>query len=233
LRTGFFIPLNIRKEIFKKGLIMNTTEHSHVIQSLRTAQLAEANYEKIVGLIKDLYLWFAPGSTDADINKRLHQHPDAMIDLLINKTTGMCDGFSVHYTELFQGNAVMFRGGTIVRQRSKGHYKELLEHSILGGRQDFVVAMTQNPRVYESLRAFSSTGIIYPSPDTESPLLVKKIAERFCKVPISDFDKMIVHNVYASIRKDEEFKTARDPAVAKMFKETLGVDDGFFIVVPT
>jgi hypothetical protein len=126
----------------------------------------------------------------------------------------------------------MFRGGTIVRHRSKGHYKLLLKESICTNSPDFLVAMTQNPRVYEALRSFSPAERAYPAIGYPVPNIVKDITKRFCKVPTVNPETMIVPDVYDNIRKDEEFKIARDPAVAKFFSENLRINDGFFVVVP-
>lgn len=202
------------------------------IQTFRTADLTEVQFSSVVEQIKEMYLWFAPDSTENDMRERLSQHKDAHIDILTHVDTGECRGFSVYYTEEFCGKQVMFRGGTIVRDRSRGLYKDLLHHSVSPEKQDFVVAMTQNPRVYEALRSLSERGIAYPALEVKSSEEVKAIAQAFCKAPGLNPDTMIVSEVYGSIRKDQEFKRAKDSSVEKFFTENLGVDDGFFIVVP-
>jgi len=132
--------------------------------------------------------------------------------------------------EPVDGRVVMFRGGTIVRDRSLGLYKKLLEHSVHTFRADVLVTMTQNPRVYESLRSFSAQGIAYPNPEREIPEPIKRIVRQFCRVPI-DPDTLIANGVYREIRKDQTFKTNKELDVTRMF-EALGEDDGFFVVVP-
>ncbi|MEK7460039.1 MAG: hypothetical protein AAB628_00610 [Patescibacteria group bacterium] len=201
------------------------------IQTIKTAGISKDKLSEVAEQIKEMFLWFAPGSTDEDINRRLCQHPEAFVDILTHVESGECRGFTVHYTEQFNGSWVMFRGGTIVRDRSRGLYKILLHHSISAEKQDFVVAMTQNPRVYEALRALSTRGVVYPAVGVSNPEEVKLIAQEFCKAPGLDSESMIVPGVYGSIRKDKEFKSAKDHLVEKFFAESLGDDAGFFVVV--
>lgn len=202
------------------------------IQTIRTADISKNKLSEVAEQIKEMFLWFAPDSTDEDIHRRLCQHPEAFADILTHVESGECRGFTVHYTEQFNGSRVMFRGGTIVRDRSRGLYKELLHHSVSKEKQDFVVAMTQNPRVYEALRSLSVCRVAYPAAGVSNPEEIKLIAQVFCKAPGLNSESMIVTNVYGSIRKDKEFKCVKDPSVEKFFAESLGVDDGFFIVVP-
>lgn len=202
------------------------------IQTIRTAGLSEERLPEIIEQIKGMYLWFAPASTEDDMKRRLRQHDEACIDILTHIESDECRGFSIYYTEQFNGLRVMYRGGTIVRDRSLGLYKSLLRHSICEEDLDFVVAMTQNPRVYESLRSFASCGVAYPSPNSNVPQTIKLIAQEFCKAPGLDADSMIVSGVYDDIRKDKDFKLAKDHLVEKFFADSLGVDDGFFVVVP-
>lgn len=202
------------------------------IQTFRTVNLTEEQFFDVLEQIKEMYLWFAPGSTENDMRERLSQHTEACIDILTHVDTGECRGFSVYYTEQFGGKRIMFRGGTIVRDRSRGLYKELLHHSVSPERHDFVVAMTQNPRVYEALRSLSAHGVAYPSHDLDNTEEVKGIAQVFCKAPGLNPESMIVPEVYGSIRKDQEFKRTKDPSVEKFFADSLGIDDGFFVVVP-
>lgn len=61
---------------------------------------------------------------------------------------------------------------------------------------------------------------------------IKAIAQAFCKAPGLNTCSMIVPGVYGSIRKDKDFKLSRDHSVEKFFADSLGVDDGFFVVVP-
>jgi hypothetical protein len=211
---------------------MSLVNQDYVIESIQSSACSEGDYDRVINSIREVYLWFSSESTDADIRRRLQQHPDARIDLLLNQTNGFCEGFTVHYTEMFQGHRVMFRGGTVVKHRSNGHYKWLLERSVRMESPDFLVAMTQNPRVYETLRSFSPTGRAYPDEGLNPTDTIRSITKRFCKVPTVNLDTMIVRDVYSNIRKDDSFKTSRDPAVARLFSENLGVDDGFFVVVP-
>lgn len=211
---------------------MGTTQsEASVIRSFRTADLSQQELMSLCEKIEELYLWFSPSSGSADILKRLTQHPDAYLDLVLDPNTNMCDGFSVHFTQDFQGERVMFRGGTVVRHKSKGDYKRLLAHSIGKVSPSFMAAMTQNPRVYQALRYFSQNDDIYPSPAKEPTELVRAIAKRFCKAPGIDEETLIVRDVYENIRKESSFKTIQDDSVAKMFAELLKENDGFFVVV--
>ena len=202
------------------------------IQTFRTVDLTEKQFSSVVEQIKEMYLWFAPDSTENDMHERLRQHKEACIDVLTRADTGECCGFSVYYTEQFGEKRIMFRGGTIVRDRSRGLYKELLHHSVSPEEQDFVVAMTQNPRVYEALRSLSARGVAYPAHEIKNPEEIKIIAQAFCKAPGLNPESMIVPEVYGSIRKDQEFKLVKDHSVEKFFADNLGVDDGFLVVVP-
>lgn len=214
---------------------MNTKlvlDGEYQIQTIKTASISKDKLSEIAEQIKEMFLWFAPGSTDEAIHRRLCQHPEAFVDILTHVESGECRGFTVYYTEQFSGSRVMFRGGTIVCDRSRGLYKELLHHSVFVEKQDFVVAMTQNPRVYEALRSLSERGVVYPAVGVSNPEEIKLIAQEFCKAPGLNSESMIVPNVYDSIRKDQEFKRAKDYLVEKFFAENLGVNDGFFVVVP-
>ncbi len=206
--------------------------NGYSINSFSSKTLTEERYAAIIGHIKEMYLWFAPDSTEDDMRKRICQHPEAYIDLLMQDEGGECRGFSVHYVEQFEGFQVMFRGGTIVKDRSHGLYKALLRHSIDQSKLDFVVAMTQNPRVYETLRSFSPTGIAYPSAKGSFSETIKRITHKFCRVPDVNLETMIVPGVYKTIRKEDTFKGARDPEVMEFFEKNLAEDDGFFVVVP-
>ena len=214
---------------------MNHTRISgeqYKIQTTKTATLDEVRLTKIVDEIKDLYIWFAPESTNDTIRARLLQHSQACIDVLTSASSEKCVGFSVYYTDVIGGSRVMFRGGTIVKDRSRGLYKALLQKAISAEKPDFVVAMTQNPRVYETLRSFSPSGIAYPSEGRILPTELKNVVTAFCKVPGFSFDTMVIPGIYDSIRKDYDFKTATDPLVEKFFRETLRENDGFFVIVP-
>lgn len=50
--------------------------------------------------------------------------------------------------------------------------------------------------------------------------------------PSIDIDTMIVPDIYDTIRKDADFKKAKDPSVEKFFTDSLNENDGFFVVVP-
>lgn len=208
--------------------------NGYVIHSHKTCELTEEEYAKLAEKVRSLYLWFAPDSTNEDIYQRFHRHPETRVDLLIDiQNSQHVIGFSAYQTETFDGSRVMFRGGTIVSERSHGFYKKILEHGIRLDRPDFLVAMTQNPRVYEALSSFSSHGQTYPSVTGELPSeKIQCIAKRFCKAPNLDPKTFLVPNVYDSIKKDESFKTGRNPAVQKMFAEQLHENDGFLVVVP-
>ena len=220
---------------------MNTTARANdsceavalELRTLRTAELDEAALAKVVEQIKDLYLWFSPGSPEEDMRGRLLQHPNAYVELLL-RPDNTCDGFSIHYTEVFNGSRVMFRGGTVVRpgEQSSGHYRRMLSQAISPRNADFVVAMTQNPRVYECLRSFGKRGVIYPRRDVDIPRHVLDIAMKFCKAREFLAPTLIVRNVYADIRKDASFSSVRDYSVESFFQSNLGPDDGFFVVVP-
>lgn len=197
--------------------------------SIKVDCLRTDEYIRLVQLIKPLYLWFAPQSSDEDIRKRLYQHTNTFIDLSFNEETGVCTGFSVYYVETFEGHEVMFRGGTVVGDRSQGIYKRLLSNGIARTEPDFLVAMTQNPRVYESLRSYSSDQTIYPS-YTEVPQHIQRIARKFGPITL-DEESLIVRDIYHNIRCDESFKTARDENVTRLFKQHLGVRDAFLVVV--
>jgi len=221
--------------ILRKEYVMNTKhvlDGQYKLETLRTDGLSESELGKVAEQIKAMYLWFAPDSTDDDIHARLCQHAEAHIDILTHVESGECRGFSVYYTEQINGHRVMFRGGTIVRDRSCGLYKILLLNSISVEEQDFVAAMTQNPRVYETLRSLSSFGVAYPSMGANPPEAVRGIVSALCKVPSIDLDTMIVHDIYNTIRKDADFKKAKDPLVEKFFANSLNENDGFFVVVP-
>jgi hypothetical protein len=202
------------------------------IHTLRTADLSRDELCKVVNEIKELYLWFSPTSSGADMRDRLLRHRNTHISILRNAENGACRGFSVYYTETFDGLRVIFRDGTIVRDRSRGLYKALLQHSISPECHDYVVAMTQNPRVYETLRSFSRSEKIFPSPIIVVSDEVREIAEKFCKAPNIALDTLIVREVYGEIRKDFEFTNSKDPKVKDFFLKNLGIDDGFFVVVP-
>ena len=238
-RAGsFFVKISPHYKFFlihKKGCAMNHTRISggqYTIQTTKTASLGETALAKIMNEIKDLYLWFAPESTEDAIRVRLLQHPRAFIDMLTSVNSEKCAGFSVYYTDVVDGTRVMFRGGTIVKDRSRGLYKTLLQKAISAEKPDFVVAMTQNPRVYEALRSFSPSGIAYPDKGRILPAELKNVVTAFCKVPGLSLDTMVIPGIYDSIRKDHDFKTATDPLVEKFFKETLGENDGFFVIIP-
>lgn len=203
------------------------------INSFFSKTLTEEKYAAIIEHIKEMYVWFAPDSTLEDMRKRIYQHPEAQIDLLMRDESGECRGFSMHYIEQFDGFRIMFRGGTIVKDRSHGLYKALLHHSIDQSKLDFVVAMTQNPRVYEALRSFSPKGIAYPlSTNGVFSETIRRITRKFCRVPNVNLETMVVPGVYKTIRKEEGFRGARDPEVMEFFAKNLAEDDGFFVVVP-
>jgi hypothetical protein len=211
-----------------------TTRHNnwYKIETFRTSGLSEKELNVIVEKIKKMYAWFDQAATEVGIRLRLCQHAEAHIDILSDISTDECRGFSVYYTEQYNNSCVIFRGGTIVLDRSQGLYRALLCNSVSFGRHDFVVAMTQNPRVYETLRSLAPSSVVYPSVDENPTKTIRGIAKAFCKAPGVDLDTMIVRGVYKTIRKDREFMTATDPYVEKFFKENLGEDDGFFVVVP-
>ena len=211
---------------------MKEDSRGYSIKSLASKDLTEEGCSAIIGHIKNMYLWFAPDSTEEDMRSRMYQHPEARIDLLMHNESGECRGFSIHYVEQFDGFRVMFRGGTIVKDRSHGLYKTLLHHSIDQSELDFVVAMTQNPRVYEALRSFSPAGIAYPPVNGDCSETIKRITRKFCRVPDVDLETMIVPGVYGTIRKEDDFRGARDPRVVEFFAKNLAQDDGFFVVVP-
>lgn len=211
---------------------MNHNLQQYSVRTVRTAGLAIIDYKDIIEHIRDLYLWFAPASTEDDIHERLYRHPNTHIDLLFDTTSNQCCGFSIYYTEQYNGFRIMFRDGTVVRDRSKGLYRLLLQNSINPEEQDFVVAMTQNPRVYATLRSFSATGAVYPSPHEKPSNRIKQIASKFCKAPGMDVDTLVVSEVYSGINKSDDFKTVKDSCTAEFFAKTLGKDDGFLVVVP-
>ncbi|MEK7614145.1 MAG: hypothetical protein AAB428_00560 [Patescibacteria group bacterium] len=206
--------------------------NGYSINSFPSKTLTEERYAAVIEHIKEMYLWFAPDSTEEGMRKRIYQHPEAYIDLLMHDESGECRGFSIYYAEQFEGFQVMFRGGTIVKDRSHGLYKALLHHSIDQSKLDFVVAMTQNPRVYETLRSFSPTGIAYPSTNGVFSETIKRITHKFCKVPDINPETMIVSGIYKTIRKENDFRGARDPEVMEFFAKNLAENDGFFVVVP-
>lgn len=203
-----------------------------LIESYRSNSLTERERSSIANRVREPYLWFSPGSTQEDIYKRFYQNPDTQIDLLVDPENNKCIGFSAHYTERFENLLVMFRGGTVIQDRSRGLYKKLLGHSILVSDADFVVAMTQNQRVYETLRSFSPNQKAYPAPDMDLPELVQKVALKFCRAKTICPDTLVVTDVYQAIRKEAGFKNGRDPLITKMFSESLKENDGFFVVVP-
>jgi hypothetical protein len=211
---------------------MSKISDQYAVFSYRTASLSRDEYICLVQMIWDLYIWFAPDSSMTDVYNRLHRNPETYVDVVVDTISGSCVGFSAYHTECFEGKHLMFRGGTVVSDRSKGLYKGLLEHAVQVFAPDFLVAMTQNQRVYESLRSFSSCSCAYPSLDKEVPLDIQRIAQYFC--PVQDFnpESMIVQGVYNSIRKEKSFKTGRDSRVSKMFNTLLGENDGFMVVVP-
>lgn len=198
----------------------------------KVATLSEAEIHVVISQIRSIYTWFSPTSPDGDIAKRLHQHPQAYIDMLIHTRTGECRGFSIYYTERFLGYRVIYRGGTIVSDRSKGLYKKLLRNSISVLEHDFVVAMTQNPRVYETLSSFSPGGKVYPSPEVSVSEELQLIASHFCKIPSIDLQTLIVPDVYSSIRKEGSFKSVNNARTEHFFKAHLKENDGFFVIVP-
>lgn len=206
-------------------------DERHILSSYPTSSLSLSEYGKCVDAIRSLYLWFAPGSTDDDISQRLHRHHETHLDIITLQTSGECVGFSVHHTECLDGRRVMFRGGTIIRDRSQGLYKKFVGFGIGLKDPHFLAAMTQNPRVYETLRSFSPTAYAYPSLDRIPSKEIQCIAQHFCEVPGFDPVSMRIPDVYKSVRKEESFKTARDPIIAEMFAK-LPEDDGFFVVVP-
>lgn len=203
-----------------------------MITTYKVADLSAEAYAGLVASITPLYIWFAPHSTDQDIYARLHQHPETHIDLCIDATTGECLAFSVYYTELFEGLYIMFRGGTVVGRRSRGLYRELLERSIETDQPDMIVAMTQNPRVYETLSSYACDIYhVYPSLFHPVPGGIRPIAEHFCKAPGLDTTTFIVPGVYTGIRTDNDFRTVRSFAIRRMFEAKLGPHDAFFMVV--
>lgn len=203
----------------------------HILSSYPTSSLSLNEYERCVEEIRSLYLWFAPYSTDDDISQRLHRHQETRLDIITLQTSGECVGFSVHHTECLDGRRVMFRGGTVIRNRSQGLYKKFVGFGIGLKDPHFLAAMTQNPRVYETLRSFSLSACAYPSLDRTPSEEIQCIAQHFCKVPGFDPISMRIPDVYKSIRKEDAFRTTKNPVIAEMFAK-LPEDDGFFVVVP-
>lgn len=206
-------------------------DETHILSSYPTNSLSLSEYGKCVEKIRSLYLWFAPSSTEDDISQRLHRHTETHLDIITLQTSCECVGFSVYHTESLGDRKVMFRGGTVIRDRSQGLYKKFLSLSIDLKNPHFLVAMTQNPRVYETLRSFSPDACAYPSLGRTPPEEIQYIARHFCNVSGFDPVSMRIPDVYKSIRKEDSFRTVRDPVIAEMFAK-LPENDGFFVVVP-
>lgn len=204
------------------------------IETFCIRDLSEVEVSEIVKRIKDIHLSFSPSSNQEKIRNRLCKNPGSCIDVITQTESGECGGYSTYYTEDLGKLRVMFRNATIIgaKHRSRGLYKILLANSIVLGELDFVVTMTQNPRVYETLSSFSPQGIIYPAPGIDLPEVAQELASQFCKEPGLDRDTLIVRGVYERINKDPDFKKVRTSAVEHFFAESLGQSDGFFIIMP-
>jgi len=205
----------------------------HYLERYKVSSLIPSEIEDMVAYIRRPYLWFSSESTDDGIRKRLTRHPQTRLNILSDKKTRECVGFSVFYTETIQGMEVMFRGGTVILDRSKGLYKTIIERDLKHCHSDCIVTKTQNPRVFETLRSFSPTLTTYPSFDENPPPeWVLGLAHRFCEGLNFDPRTFVLKDLYEPLRRDEDFKVTKDPSISAEFKKKLGERDAFFVVVP-
>lgn len=205
----------------------------HYLESYKVSSLIPSEIEDMVAYIRHPYLWFSSESTDEDIRKRLTRHPNTRLNVLSDKKTRECTGFSVFYTENIQGKEVMFRGGTVILDRSKGLYKRIIEEDLTHFHADCIVTKTQNPRVFETLRSFSPTNTSFPSfGDMSPPEWVLGLAYQFCEGLNFDPRTFVLKDLYEPLRRDCDFKVTKDPSIGIEFAKRLGERDAFFVVVP-
>lgn len=215
---------------------MSTAADTCRIESCLTRTLDSTALRATIERIRPLYLSFSPESDDAAIAGRLQRHPNSQLDLIVAEDGTVC-AFSVHHTEEVRGRRVMFRGGTIVSgdSRSRGHYRRLIEHGIEREKPEVLIAYTQNPRVFETMRNLAGGDhYLYPAINGgEPPTYIRRLAIDYCPpkcLPTFDPFDLVLHDLYGDIRKDDAFKTCRDPAVRTMFRERLRENDGFLVV---
>lgn len=206
----------------------------YIVKSYEATRLDDQELQKLVSLIKPLYLCFYPTSTEERMRERLTRHAATEIDCLFNGEI-FC-AFGVYYLCEVADKKILFRDGTMVDQneQSRGLYRLLVQYALDKHSPDFMVTRTQNPRVYEMFKKFSSSGAIYPSEGIVPPQEVVTIARLMCHEGAFDPETLAAKNVYnrGQGRNDAPFFAVRDQNVARFFGN-ISTADAFMVVVPT
>ena len=205
------------------------------IVSFKTVNIDEKKLNELILLIKPIYLCFYPSSSEERIRLRLTRNESTVVDLLFVGDK-VC-AFGIYYFLKIQDKNILFRDGTMVDQnsQSKGYYKSLVQHALDLYAPDFMATRTQNPRVYETLTTFSSTGFIYPNEDVLITHEVGTIADLLCEGEVLDPKTLVVKGVYkqGQDRSEALFWKVRNEKVTRLFKQFLTEFDAFLLVIPT
>ncbi len=206
-----------------------------VIVSYVTDSLGPDELNTLIQLIKSIYLHFYPSSSEERIRLRITRKKTTVVDVLL-MDNHVC-AFGVYYSQMVQNHKVLFRDGTMVDQamQSKSYYKLLVKHSIDMSAPDYMVTRTQNPRVYESLKSFSPSGLIYPDVDFHVPEEISSVASFFHENGEFDRKTLVVKGVYTNGqgRADADFWSVRDQKTVQLFRNFLTEFDAFMLVIPT
>jgi hypothetical protein len=192
----------------------------YTFDHVRVDELTDVRLVSLIRAIRPLYTWFAEGATDEKIAGHIRCHSEAVLDI-VTDGVGDCAAFAISYTELFEKKLVLYRDGTVVRDRSCGLYRELVARSIERTNPDYLCAMTQNPRVYELLQSVAVNGEIYPMSGLDVPSSIQHIARHFCSASTLSQVTLIFRDFYQRIRKEGSFKSGRRSSSERLF-EHLG-----------
>lgn len=203
-------------------LISIITYYPHRLPANVLAQLVDA--------VRESVHWYAPGMSDPEIVQLLTSREGAAVDVV--RLDEKAIGFFASATTRVAGRKVCFHIAVSILPAGRGRhlYEQLARKALLRESCDYIVARTQNPAVYESMRKLSPVGEIYPAPGAEPDVKVHEVAQSLSSLPVES-GTLIVRNAHGFARQDRSYMKSRNPETDAFFAENLGRDDGFMVVV--
>lgn len=193
--------------------------------------LTDKQLRDFLASIEALYRWYSPGSDETRMRRRLTEHAETVVDLIMDGSRVVA--FAVNIPLLCpNGASCLFRHGTIITEthRTRGLYRRLLGIALDRCQPQWAATRTQNPRVYETWAARFGTGLLPRSdraPDPDEQAIARFVARDH---PTFDPDTFIVQGAYTEDRTGAEYHRCRSPEIQQFFAGRLGPHDAMILL---
>lgn len=185
--------------------------------------------DSVVRLIKELFWTFEPGLSEEEIKTRLFGQ-GGEVDIVWDK--GHIVAFSISRIQYVGTYKIWYLIGVLIDKdyQSFGLSSDLMKVGLARNQPDYLLAITQVPRVYASVLSLGG-GPVYPNERHFTPEHIWNITKSVTGKQLdASSDYPIVRNMYKVDRTDRLDRECRDESINSFFKKNLGTHDAFVLV---